>query len=84
MTPKTKIPRKPLVSTGAGMVRKFAAHDRPKVSPASETQPTVVEDLAQQSMVQDIDAILARLETGIAAERDALDVVLNRLIRKAA
>jgi hypothetical protein len=43
-----------------------------------------VRDQAQQSMFQDIDAILARLETGIAAERTAMDALLDRLTSKAA
>ena len=41
-------------------------------------------DQAQQSMFRDIDAILARLETGIAAERTAMDALLDRLTSKAA
>ena len=41
-------------------------------------------DQAQQSMLRDIDAILARLENGIKEERAAMDALLNRLTRKAA
>lgn len=41
-------------------------------------------DQAQQSMLRDIDSILARLETGIQAERIAMDALLARLTGKAA
>jgi hypothetical protein len=34
---------------------------------------------AQQSLFRDIDTILARLESGIAVERAALDALLDRL-----
>jgi hypothetical protein len=37
------------------------------------------DDRALQSMFEDIDAILARLESGIAVERTALDALLDRL-----
>jgi hypothetical protein len=40
-------------------------------------------DKAQQSMFRDIDVILARLENGIAAERTAMDALLDRLTSKA-
>jgi hypothetical protein len=46
--------------------------------------PDEVGDQAQQSMFRDIDAILARLEIGIAAERTAMDALLDRLTSKAA
>ena len=37
------------------------------------------DDRAQQSMFEDIDAILARVESGIAGERAAMDALLARL-----
>jgi hypothetical protein len=37
------------------------------------------DDQAQQAMLRDIDAILARLETGIASQHLAMDALLNRL-----
>jgi hypothetical protein len=40
--------------------------------------------LAQQTMLRDIDATLARLESGIAAERNAMQALLDRLIGQAA
>ena len=36
---------------------------------------------AQQSMLRDIDASLARIENGIAAEQAAIDALLNRLAK---
>ncbi len=36
-------------------------------------------DKAQQSMFEDIDAILARVEGGIAGERTAMNALLDRL-----
>ena len=47
---------------------------------ADATESEARDDQAQQSMFRDIDAILARLETGIAAERTAIDALLERLI----
>ncbi|MGH7117315.1 MAG: hypothetical protein ACREE9_22835 [Stellaceae bacterium] len=49
------------------------------VSPSDEA-----EEQAQQSMFRDIDAILARLESGIEAERTAVDALLDRLTTNAA
>jgi len=37
------------------------------------------DDRAQQSMFEDVDAILARVESGIAGERAAMDALLDRL-----
>jgi hypothetical protein len=37
------------------------------------------DDQAQQSMFRDIDAILARVESGIADERAAMNALLDRL-----
>ena len=34
----------------------------------------------EQSMFRDIDAILARLETGIAAERTAMGALLGKFV----
>jgi len=39
---------------------------------------------AEQSMLRDTDAILARIEHGLASERAAIDALLKRLIRAAA
>jgi hypothetical protein len=39
---------------------------------------------AEQSMLRDIDAILARIESGLASERAAMDALLKRVIRTAA
>ena len=49
-------------------------------------QPVIdqVGDLAQQAMLRDIDAILSRLETGIPAQRKAIDALLERLSRRKA
>jgi hypothetical protein len=38
---------------------------------------------AQQSMFRDIDTILARIDSGIAVERAALDALLDRLTSNA-
>ncbi len=46
--------------------------------------PSETGDVSQQAMFQDIDATLTRLENGIAAERTAMDGLLDRLIGKAA
>jgi hypothetical protein len=46
--------------------------------------PDEAEEQAQQSMFRDIDAILARLESGIQAERTAVDALLGRLTTNAA
>lgn len=53
-------------------------------SGGTQGSPDETGDQAQQSMFRDIDAILARVETGIAAERSALDTLLDRLTSKAA
>jgi len=37
------------------------------------------DDRAQQSMFEDIDAILARVESGIAGENAAMNALLDRL-----
>jgi hypothetical protein len=39
---------------------------------------------AEQSMLRDIDAILARIESGLASERAAMDALLKRVTRTAA
>jgi hypothetical protein len=39
---------------------------------------------AERSMLRDTDAILARIENGLATERAAMDALLKRLIRAAA
>jgi hypothetical protein len=41
------------------------------------------DDRAQQAMFEDIDAILARVESGIAVERVAMNALLDRLRNKA-
>ena len=46
--------------------------------------PSDAGDFSQQAMFQDIDATLTRLENGIAAERTAMDGLLDRLTGKAA
>lgn len=46
--------------------------------------PSEAGDFSQQAMFQDIDATLTRLENGIAAERTAMDGLLDRLTGKAA
>ena len=46
--------------------------------------PSEADDFSQQAMFQDIDATLTRLENGIAAERTAMDGLLDRLTGKAA
>jgi hypothetical protein len=51
---------------------------------ASSNPPDEAEEQAQQSMFRDIDAILARLESGIEAERSAVDALLDRLTTNAA
>jgi len=45
---------------------------------------SAVEAAAQKALVQDIDAVLARLEAGIATERAAMDDLLDRLALKRA
>ena len=47
---------------------------------ARETDAALeADDRAQQSMFEDVDAILARVESGIAGERAAMDALLDRL-----
>ena len=64
----------------AGRVRELIT-----AGPWAERDVTeVAYDQAQQRTFRDIDAILARLETGIAAERTAMGVLLERLTSHAA
>jgi hypothetical protein len=55
---------------------------------SSETlSPTEKEEAgheAEQSMLRDTDAILARIESALATERAAMDALLKRLVRPAA
>jgi hypothetical protein len=53
-------------------------------SGSAQSLPDEAGDQAQQSMFRDIDTILVRLENGIAAERTALDALLDRLTSDAA
>jgi hypothetical protein len=49
---------------------------------AAATTPSFSDDgsdAAPQAMLQDVDRILARLETGIAAEQIRMDALLTRL-----
>ena len=43
-----------------------------------------MDDPAQEAILQDIDAILGRLEVGISAERTAMNALLERLASTAA
>jgi hypothetical protein len=53
-------------------------------SATSSNAPDEAEEQAEQSMFRDIDAMLARLESRIAAERTAVDALLDRLTTNAA
>ncbi|MGH6679051.1 MAG: hypothetical protein ACRD22_21865 [Terriglobia bacterium] len=51
---------------------------------SGQNLPDETDDQAQQTMFRDIDSALARLESGIAAERAAIDALLDRLTGRAA
>jgi len=57
---------------------------RIKVGNAAASDLNLPADVAEQTMLRDIDAGLARLETGIAAERAAMDVLMRRLTDRTA
>ena len=50
----------------------------------SDTEKEEAGREAEQSMLRDTDAILARIESSLASERAAMDALLKRLIRAAA
>jgi hypothetical protein len=50
----------------------------------SRTEKEEAEHEAEQSMLRDTDAILARIESGLASERAAMDALLKQLISAAA
>jgi hypothetical protein len=50
----------------------------------SQTEKEEAGHEAEQSMLRDTDAILARIESGLASERAAMDALLKRLISAAA
>jgi hypothetical protein len=51
---------------------------------AAAQPPEPTDDRAQQELFRGIDAIIARLDTGIAKENAALDALLDRLTQRAA
>jgi len=60
--------------------RAVIARDAARETDAAETDAALEgDDRAQQSMFEDVDAILARVESGIAGERTAMDALLDRL-----
>ena len=46
----------------------------------SHTEKEEADHEAEQSMLRDTDAILARIESGLASEHAAMDALLKRLI----
>lgn len=50
----------------------------------SRNAPGNADDVAEKALLREIDAGLARLESGITAERAAMDALLDRLNNRAA
>jgi hypothetical protein len=65
--------------------REEGAQDSTRLSDEEAEAATQTESAsAPEALERDIDVILARLETGIARERKALDELLDRLTHRAA
>ena len=76
-----KLPRAPDI---AGVKLVFDDEQKPENITFADNPPPAADELAQQTMVRDIDAVLGRLESGIATERSALQSLLERLTGQAA
>jgi hypothetical protein len=61
------------------MVQHGTGPDLATAVSAKEQPPQPADDLVQQSLLRDVDAIIARLETGIAEANATLNGMLARL-----